>query len=155
MLRTPNGPRIAALEVGGWDTHTAQANRLTVPLKQLDAGMVALKAELGPVWAQTVVLVMTEFGRTARMNGTKGTDHGTGTAAFVLGGAVAGGRIRTTWPGLRPDQLLDGRDLMPTADLRSVAKGVLTSHLNLDTIALSHIFPSSDGVDAMSGLIHI
>ena len=155
MMRAPNGPRIAALEVGGWDTHTAQANRLTVPLKQLDAGMVALKAALGPAWAQTAVLVMTEFGRTARINGTKGTDHGTGTAAFVLGGAVAGGRIRANWPGLRPSQLLDGRDLMPTADLRSIAKGILASHLSLDPIALRRIFPSSDGVDAMLGLIHI
>src|ERR1700722_8004425 len=117
MLAAPDGPRIAALEIGGWDTHTAQANRLTGPVKQLDAVLVALKTSLGPVWAQTAVLVMTEFGRTARVNGTKGTDHGTGTVAFVVGGAVAGGRVEATWPGLGAGQLFENRDLAPTTDL--------------------------------------
>ena len=93
MLRAPDGPRVAALEIGGWDTHQAQVPRLAGVLKQLDAGLAALKEGLGPAWAQTAVLVMTEFGRTARVNGTRGTDHGTATVAFVLGGAVAGGRV--------------------------------------------------------------
>jgi uncharacterized protein (DUF1501 family) len=153
LLRAPDGPRIAALEIGGWDTHTAQANRLSGPLKQLDAGLVALKTALGPVWAQTAVLVMTEFGRAARVNGTKGTDHGTGTVAFVLGGAVSGGRIKTTWPGLRAGQLFENRDLAPTTDLRAVAKGMLASHLGLDAGALGLVFPGGNGVGPMAGLI--
>ncbi len=153
MLRAPDGPRIAALEVGGWDTHTAQANRLNGPLKQLDAGMVALKTALGPAWAQTAVLIMTEFGRTARLNGTKGTDHGTGTVAFVLGGAVAGGRVKATWPGLGTGQLFENRDLAPTTDLRAVAKGMLASHMGLNDGALGLVFPGSAGVGAMGGLI--
>ena len=155
MLRAPDGPRIAALEIGGWDTHTAQANRLSAPLKQLDAGLVALKTGLGPAWAQTAVLVMTEFGRTARVNGTKGTDHGTGTVAFVVGGAVAGGRIKATWPGLRDGQLFENRDLAPTTDLREVAKGILASHLGLDAGALGRVFPSSEVAGAMPGLIRV
>jgi uncharacterized protein (DUF1501 family) len=153
LLRAPDGPRIAALEIGGWDTHAGQAYRLTNPLRQLDAGLVALKTALGPAWARTAVLVMTEFGRTARINGTKGTDHGTGTVAFVVGGAVAGGRVKTDWPGLRPDQLLENRDLMPTADLRAVAKGMLASHLGLGAAAMGRVFPGSDNVQAMAGLI--
>ena len=155
MLRAPDGPRIAALEIGGWDTHTAQANRLSGPLKQLDAGLVALKTALGPAWAQTAVLVMTEFGRTARVNGTKGTDHGTGTVAFVLGGAIAGGKIKTTWPGLGTGQLFENRDLAPTTDLRAVAKGMLAAHLGLDAGALGRVFPGSDGVGPMQGLIRV
>jgi uncharacterized protein (DUF1501 family) len=153
MLRAPDGPRIAALEIGGWDTHAAQANRLTGALKRLDAGLVALKTALGPVWAQTAVLVMTEFGRTARINGTKGTDHGTGTVAFVLGGAVAGGQMKATWPGLGSGQLFENRDLAPTEDLRAVAKGLLASHLGLDADGLERVFPGSEGVAGMTGLI--
>jgi uncharacterized protein (DUF1501 family) len=152
MLRAPGGPRIAALEIGGWDTHTAQTRRLIAPLKQLDAGLSALKTALGPAWAQTAVLVMTEFGRTARVNGTQGTDHGTGTVAFIVGGAVAGGRVKATWPGLGTGQLFENRDLVPTTDLRAVAKGMLASHLDLDAGALGRIFPGSDGVEAMAGL---
>ncbi len=153
MLRAPDGPRIAALEIGGWDTHTAQVNRLVGPLQQLDAGLVALKTALGPDWARTVVLVMTEFGRTARVNGTRGTDHGTGTVALVLGGAVAGGRVAGTWPGLGAGQLFEGRDLAPTTDLRSVVKGILGPHLGLDGTALASVFPGSDGVGATPGII--
>lgn len=155
LLGAADGPRIAAMEIGGWDTHAEQANRLTGPLKQLDTGLVALKTGLGPTWAQTAVLVMTEFGRTARVNGTKGTDHGTGTVAFVLGGAVAGGRVKATWPGLGPGQLFENRDPAPTADLHAVAKGILVAHLRLDSSALGQIFPGSDGVAAMAGLVRI
>jgi uncharacterized protein (DUF1501 family) len=153
MLRAADGPRIAALELGGWDTHTAQTNRLTGPLNQLDAGLVALKAALGPAWSQTAVLVMTEFGRTAQVNGTKGTDHGTGTIAFVLGGAVAGGQVKATWPGLGSGQLFENRDLAPTTDLRAVAKGMLTAHLGIASPALTEIFPGSEAVSPMAGLI--
>ena len=153
LLRAADGPRIAALEIGGWDTHTAQAVRLNGPLKQLDAGLSALKAALGESWNQTAVLVMTEFGRTARVNGTKGTDHGTGTVALLLGGAVAGGQVKATWPGLGSGQLFENRDLAPTTDLRSVAKGMLAAHLGLDNQALRSAFPDSLGCQPMAGLI--
>ena len=153
MLRAENGPRIAALELGGWDTHAAQSVRLNKPLKELDDGLLALNAALGPAWAQTTVLVMTEFGRTARVNGTKGTDHGTGTVAFVLGGAVAGGTVKATWPGLAADKLFENRDLAPTTDLRAVAKGLLAAHLGLDATAQGRVFPGSADVSAMSGFI--
>ncbi len=155
MLRAPDGPRIAALELGGWDTHTAQTDRLTQALRQLDDGLVALKTALGPAWAQTAVLVMTEFGRTARVNGTKGTDHGTGSVALVLGGAVAGGLVKANWPGLATGQLFENRDLAPTADLRAVAKGILSAHLGLSSTALGQVFPGSGGTDAMTGLIRV
>ena len=153
MLRATDGPRIAALELSGWDTHTAQTVRLMAPLKQLDAGLLALKTALGPAWTQTAVLVMTEFGRTARVNGTRGTDHGTGTVAFVVGGAIAGGRVQATWPGLGLGQLFEARDLAPTNDLRAVAKGMLAAHLGLDAAALAAVFPGSETVGAMPGLI--
>lgn len=153
LLAAHDGPRLAALEIGGWDTHTAQAQRLTGPLKQLDAGLVALKAGLGDAWPKTAVLVMTEFGRTVRSNGTKGTDHGTGTVAFLLGGAVGGGRVVADWPGLAQPKLFENRDLQPTADLRSVAKGILAQHLGLDAAALAKVFPDSAQASAMPRLI--
>ena len=153
MLQAADGPRIAALEIGGWDTHADQRGRLSQPLRQLDAGLVALKQGLGDAWRQTAVLVLTEFGRTARVNGTKGTDHGTGTVAFILGGNVAGGRVLADWPGLGDSRLLDGRDLQPTADLRSLAKGLLTTHLGLPAPALASVFPGSEQAPAIRGLL--
>jgi uncharacterized protein (DUF1501 family) len=153
MLRAPAGPRIAALEIGGWDTHAVQTPRLAGVLRQLDAGLAALKSGLGEEWRQTAVLVMTEFGRTVRANGTKGTDHGTGTVAFVLGGAVAGGRVGGEWPGLGAGRLLEDRDLRPTTDLRAIAKGLLAQHLGLDAAALGNVFPSSDAAQPMRGLV--
>ncbi len=153
MLRTPGGPRLAALELGGWDTHTGQMNRLVQPLTDLDLGLDALKIELGDVWRKTVVLVMTEFGRTARMNGTDGTDHGTATVAFLAGGAVMGGRVTANWPGLAPGQLLENRDLAPTTDIRAVAKGILSGHLGLSQAALAQVFPGGDPAQTMHGLV--
>ena len=153
LLAAPDGPRLAALEIGGWDTHTAQKNRLTGPLTELDAGMVALKAGLGDAWRDTVVLVMTEFGRTVRVNGTGGTDHGTGSVAFVLGGSVQGGRVQANWPGLAQGRLFENRDLQPTADLRAVAKGLLAQHYHLDAAALARVFPDSQVAGPMAGLI--
>ena len=153
LLRAPQGPRIAALEIGGWDTHVAQVPRLKRVLEQLDAGLAALKDSLGPAWKDTAVLTMTEFGRTARVNGTKGTDHGTGTVAFVLGGAIAGGRVVADWPGLGPGKLLDDRDLMPTRDLRSLAKGLLAQHLGLGSPVLAQVFPGSTAAVAMDGIV--
>ncbi len=153
LMAAPDGPRVAALEVGGWDTHAAQAQRLQGPLRGLDAGLAALKDGLGGAWAQTAVLVMTEFGRTARVNGTGGTDHGTAGVAFVLGGAVAGGRVLGAWPGLAADKLHEGRDLAPTTDLRTVAAGLLTDHLGVPAAALGAVFPG--GVAGMGGLVRV
>ena len=143
LLAAADGPRLAALELGGWDTHANQPGRLNGPLRELDAGLVALKAGLGDAWAETVVLVVTEFGRTVRANGTRGTDHGTGTVAFVLGGPVAGGRVLADWPGLAPAALFEGRDLQPTSEVRALAKGLLAAHLGLDGAALEAVFPGS------------
>jgi uncharacterized protein (DUF1501 family) len=153
LLAADDGPRVAALEIGGWDTHSAQAPRLGQPLHELSAGLLALKAGLGPVWNRTVVLVMTEFGRTVRVNGTGGTDHGTGTVAFALGGPVAGGRVGGSWPGLAQGNLLENRDLQPTTDLRSVAKGLLAAHFGLSNHALVSVFPDSEAAPAMNGLL--
>jgi len=153
LLAAPAGPRLAALEVGGWDTHARQMQRLPPVLKTLDEGLSALKDGLGPVWQQTAVLVVTEFGRTVRINGTQGTDHGTASVAFVLGGAVAGGRVAGNWPGLAPARLFENRDLQPTADLRGVAKGLLAQHLGLGAAELNAVFPDSAMAPAMRGLV--
>ena len=141
------------MELNGWDTHVAQMARLEPPLRGLDAGLGALKTALGPAWRRTAVLVVTEFGRTARVNGDKGTDHGTATVAFVLGGAVAGGRVRADWPGLGPGKLFENRDLAPTIDVRAVAKGLLAGHLGLSGDALARVFPDSGVATPMGGLL--
>ena len=153
LLAAPTGPRVAALELGGWDTHADQMRRLAGPLGQLDAGLAALKSGLGDAWARTAVLVVTEFGRTAHVNGTGGTDHGTGTVAFVAGGPVAGGRVLANWPGLGGGNLLEGRDLQPTADLRSVAKGLLIGQLGLGAGAMAAVFPDSAAAAPVQGLL--
>ena len=155
LLAAPDGPRVAVLEGGGWDTHAAQAQRLVEPLKQLDAALTALKQSMGPAWGQTAVLVMTEFGRTARINGTFGTDHGTAGVAFVAGGGVAGGRVAGTWPGLADAKLFENRDLDPTTDLRSVAMALLVQHLGVPAAAMPAVFPGSTGVSAMGGLLRV
>jgi uncharacterized protein (DUF1501 family) len=153
LLAAKQGPRIAALEIGGWDTHAGQKQRLAAPLSQLDSGLMALKDGLGGAWKDSVVLVMTEFGRTVRVNGTNGTDHGTATVAFLLGGRVAGGRVGGDWPGLSQSRLFENRDLAPTNDLRGLAKGVLATHLGLGPRALDAVFPDSRQVSPVGGLI--
>jgi uncharacterized protein (DUF1501 family) len=153
MIAATDGPRVAALELGGWDTHAGQRKRLDAALGKLDHGLAALRAGLGEAWRQTAVLVVTEFGRTVRMNGTAGTDHGTGTVALVLGGAVAGGAVRADWPGLDRSALLDDRDLQPTTDIRAVAKGLLAAHLGLSPAALGQVFPDSATAAPMPGLV--
>jgi uncharacterized protein (DUF1501 family) len=153
LLAAPDGPRIAAMELGGWDTHVAQEQRIGPVLTQLDRGIAALRAGLGAAWRHTVVLCVTEFGRTARVNGNLGTDHGTGGAAFLAGGAVRGGRVLADWPGLHPDQLFENRDLRPTRDLRAIAKGLLRDHLRLPPAAIAAAFPGSDGVAPEGGLL--
>lgn len=153
LLGASDGPRIAAMEINGWDTHVAQMARLDQPLRQLDTGMGALKTALGPAWRQTAVLVMTEFGRTAHVNGDNGTDHGTATVAFALGGAVAGGQVRANWPGLGPGKLFENCDLAPTIDVREVAMGLLAGHLGLPSGALAQVFPGSATDAPMRGLL--
>jgi len=139
FLADPKGPRVAWLEAGGWDTHTNQSARLTRLLTGLDDGLAALRTGLGAHWAHTTVLVMTEFGRSATYNGTGGTDHGTGGVAFLAGGNVAGGKVLTDWPGLAKGQLLDGRDLKPTIDLRSVIAPVVQHQFALSTAQLQSV----------------
>ena len=153
LLAKPNGPRIAALELVGWDTHAMQSDRLLGPLGALDTGLAALKAELGTAWRRTAVLVLTEFGRTVRVNGTRGTDHGTAGCAFLAGGAVAGGRVLADWPGLADDKLFEHRDLAPTRDLRGIAKALLLHHLRLPLVAVAQAFPQSDAVAPEAGLL--
>jgi uncharacterized protein (DUF1501 family) len=153
LLAANDGPRVAALELTGWDTHAFQAPRLNGPLGQLDEGIAALKRELGAAWARTAVLVVTEFGRTVKINGTRGSDHGTGGVAFLAGGAVAGGRVLADWPGLADAQLFQGRDLQPTRELRAVTKGLLRDHLRLAPTAVEAAFPGSTGVVPQGGLL--
>lgn len=136
FLAAPGGPPIAWLDTSGWDTHTQQAPRLARQLEALDQGLAALRESLGPRWDITTVLVMTEFGRSAAMNGSGGTDHGTAGVAFLAGGRVAGGRVLTDWPGLGAQQLHEGRDLRPTMDLRALVKPVLQQQLGLGTAQL-------------------
>lgn len=123
-------------------------------LTGLDSALAAFEQELGPVWKDTAILVATEFGRTARVNGTEGTDHGTGTTAFLAGGAIRGGRVITDWPGLKEAQLRDGRDLAPTTDIRAIIKGVATDLLGANANHLRDVvFPGSESVQAAKGLI--
>jgi len=158
LLAQPNGPRIAVLELQGWDTHTNQGlgqnGRMAAALQQMNDAMAALKTALGPAWSKTVVMTATEFGRTSRPNGSGGTDHGTATALFLGGGAVDGKRVIANWPGLEFAQLFQNRDLAPTTDFRAVAKGVLTAHLGIPQDALSSVvFPGSAGVQPMKELL--
>lgn len=157
MLADPRGPRIAVLEMGGWDTHTAQGSiegRLGKNLQLFDTALDGLRQGLGAIWDKTVILAATEFGRTAAANGTGGTDHGTATAALLMGGAVAGGHVLADWPGLASGKLYQDRDLAPTLDLRGIAKGVLRDHLAIDAAQLDQsIFPDSRQATAISGLV--
>ncbi|CDN52227.1 DUF1501 domain-containing protein [Neorhizobium galegae] len=154
LIAHPEGPRVAALAFEGWDTHAQETDRLAKLLTGLDNALAAFEQELGPVWKDTAILVATEFGRTARVNGTEGTDHGTGTTAFLAGGAIRGGRVITDWPGLKEAQLRDGRDLAPTTDIRAIIKGVATDLLGANANHLRDVvFPGSESVQAVKGLI--
>jgi len=157
LMKSDGGPQIAVLEATGWDTHANQGGAkgtLAQRLPGLDRALRTLADELGALWPQTAVLVVTEFGRTAAMNGTRGTDHGTGGCAFLAGGAVRGGRVVADWPGLSHSALLDNRDLRPTLDLRSVFKGVLDQHMHVDAKTLdSRIFPDSSNARPLLGLM--
>jgi uncharacterized protein (DUF1501 family) len=157
LMRSDGGPEIAVIEASGWDTHANQGGAkgiLATRLAGLDQGLKSLADGLGPLWPQTAVLVVTEFGRTAAVNGTRGTDHGTGGCAFLVGGAVRGGQVIADWPSLRRTALLDNRDLKPTLDLRSVFKAVLDEHMHVDANTLAkRVFPDSSGARPLQGLI--
>ena len=157
FLRQENGPQVAVFDTTGWDTHFNEGGakgQLAVRLAALDGALSALKTNLGAVWNDTAVLLATEFGRTVAENGTRGTDHGTATAAYLLGGVVNGGRVVADWPGLSPRKLYQDRDLRPTLDLRSVMKGLLAEHLAVPPRALeSSVFPASREARSLSGLV--
>jgi uncharacterized protein (DUF1501 family) len=157
LMSADDGPRIAALAFDGWDTHANEGGpvgRLAQLLSGLDGALAEFESGLGQRWRDTVVVVATEFGRTARINGTEGTDHGTGTIALLAGGAVKGGRVISDWPTLKPAKLYEGRDLAPTTDLRAVVKGVLQDHLGLSERALAEtVFPDSAAAKPMKGLV--
>jgi uncharacterized protein (DUF1501 family) len=157
FLRREDGPRVAVFDTVGWDTHANEGGaqgQLGGRLGALDAGLRALKDGLGPTWRHTAVVAATEFGRTAAVNGTRGTDHGTAAAAFLLGGAVRGGRVVAKWPGLSAQALYQQRDLAPTSDLRSMLKGVLSEHLGVAPRDLEDsVFPQSADARPMRDLI--
>ena len=157
LMAADDGPRIAALAFDGWDTHVAEGGatgRLASLLGGLDEALATFETGLGAAWSQTVVVAVTEFGRTARVNGDSGCDHGTGAAAVLAGGAVAGGRVVADWPGLRPENLYENRDLKPTTDLRAVLKGVLADHVGLSSARLAEaVFPDTQAVQPIKGLV--
>jgi len=157
FMARQDGPRVGALAFDGWDTHANEGvakGRLAILLAALDGAINALENGLGESWRESVIAVITEFGRTARMNGTDGTDHGTATIALLVGGALKGGRVISDWPGLREANLHDGRDLKPTTDLRAVMKGILRDHLRIDDHHLANnVFPGSQLIRPLPGLI--
>lgn len=157
FLSDPNGPRIAVVESNGWDTHGNQGSiqgQLANQLRDLDTGLGQLKDELGSDWKNTIVTVVTEFGRTVAVNGSNGTDHGTGGVAFMLGGAVNGGSVQTDWPSLAKNDLYEGRDLAASIDTRSLFKSVLHDHLKISKSALENaVFPDSSAAPILSDIV--
>jgi len=157
LLATADGPRVAALAFDGWDTHAGEGvtgGTLFNRLAGLDGALDAVRTGLGPGWKDTIVVVMTEFGRTVRINGTGGTDHGTASVTLLAGGAVKGGRVIADWPGLADSALYEGRDLKPTIDLRAVLKGVLAEGFGLSDRALAEIvFPDTSKIPALRGML--
>jgi uncharacterized protein (DUF1501 family) len=157
LMAADDGPRVAALAFDGWDTHVNEGGatgRLAQLLGGLDSAFDAFRSGLGEHWKNTAIVCITEFGRTARINGTVGTDHGTATVVLLAGGAIRGNRVITDWPGLKEANLYQNRDLKPTTDVRSVLKGVLADHLGLSPSVLADkVFPDSADVRPLAGLI--
>ena len=157
FLAEPEGPRVGALVFDGWDTHVDEGTvkgRLANLLGALDGSIAAIETNMGKSWHETVVVLVTEFGRTARLNGTDGTDHGTATVALLAGGALKGGRVIADWPGLKEADLYEKRDLKPTIDLRAVLKGLLRDHLRVDERSLEMaVFPDSAAAKPLQGLL--
>lgn len=153
LMRGERGARIAMIELDGWDTHANQRGAFARQARGLDALLAAYRGGMGETWRDTMVLVATEFGRTAQLNGTGGTDHGTASAAMVLGGGVRGGRVVADWPGLGASQLHEGRDLAPTIALESVLAGAVAEHLGLDPAqAMARLFPGRSAAP-LSGIV--
>src|SRR5687767_1929529 len=149
ILRQDDGPNIAAVEFSGWDTHANQGlagGALDRLLGQLAEGLMAFRTDMGPAWSNTTVVVMTEFGRTARPNGTRGTDHGTAGAGFIIGPKVAKSVVHADWPGLGDRALFEGRDLKPTLDTRAVLKAAIAATFDLTPAQAERVFPGSTGV---------
>ncbi len=143
--RLRENSRVAAFSINGWDTHRGQAKALGSPLKKLSETILVLQKELGAIWEKTAVLAMTEFGRTVLENGTGGTDHGTGGAMLLAGGAIAGGRVFADWPGLSDSNLYQGRDLMPVMDVRAICAATMQGIFGLEKGLLENaIFPGLD-----------
>lgn len=159
LLGDAKGPRIAVIDTGGWDTHAGQGGAegaLAIQFRTLASGLAALPVALGPAWAKTAVIVVTEFGRTAQVNGSGGTDHGTGSLALLMGGAVRGGRVLTPWPGLSEKALFEGRDVAPATDLRALFKGLLRDHAGVPEAVLEDkVFPGSRSVRPLDGLVRL
>jgi uncharacterized protein (DUF1501 family) len=157
FLAGAEGPRVGALAFDGWDTHVEEGavkGRLANLLSALDGALAAIESNMGDAWREMVVVLVTEFGRTARLNGNDGTDHGTATVALLAGGALKGGRVITDWPGLKDSDLYENRDLRPTTDLRAVLKGLAVEHLCADIGKLdAAVFPDSSNVNPLRGLL--
>ena len=151
FLSKANGPRIAMIETGGWDTHSGQEARLSRQLSSLDQLIAAMRVGLGDAWQKTIIIVATEFGRTAAANGTGGTDHGTGSVALILGGDVGGGRVIADWPGLSQSNLYESRDLNPTINLDTLIASLASASFGLDnTLVAKTLFPESANHKSMS-----
>ncbi|MGH8182481.1 MAG: DUF1501 domain-containing protein [Rhodanobacteraceae bacterium] len=149
-----DGPRIAFVEDDGWDTHANEAAIVTRKIAELDAGLKAFQQSIGAAWSRTILIVATEFGRTAHINGTGGTDHGTGGSMFLAGGALRGGRVAGNWPGIGTGELYQQRDVHATTDFRAVFKGVLAAHLHVpESLLESRVFPGSAGAEPMGNLV--
>lgn len=149
-----DGPRVAFVEDDGWDTHANEAAIVTRKIAELDAGLKAFHQSIGAMWKRTIVIVATEFGRTAHINGTGGTDHGTGGSMFLAGGALRGGRVAGQWPGIGTGELYQDRDVHATTDFRSVFKGVLAAHLGVpEGLLESRVFPGSGSAQAIENLV--
>ncbi len=157
FLTAPGGPSIAVLSLDGFDTHANQGaadGQLAGRLSLVDNVIAGLQTGMGDQWKDTVVVMATEFGRTARINGTRGTDHGTASCMVLAGGALKPGGIIGDWPTLQAAKLFENRDLAPTLDVRSVFKGVLIEHMGLDRRALdTRVFPGSADAQPVMGLI--
>lgn len=147
--------RVASFSINGWDSHNKQAKKLVPALRRLADTILTLQRELGAaIWQKTTIVAMTEFGRTVRVNGTGGTDHGTGGAMVLAGGAIRGGRVYGDWPGLREVDLFQRRDLMPTRDVRAPVAWLMRGLTGLDVTTLENmVFPGLQMGDDMGLLL--
>ncbi|WP_299329077.1 DUF1501 domain-containing protein [Parasphingopyxis sp.] len=159
LMAAPDGARIATFEMGGWDTHSQQGafrGRLSANLEVFASAMLGMREGLGDAWSDTVIVAATEFGRTVHINGSAGTDHGTGGVALMFGGAIEGGRVLADWPGLSVTNQYEGRDLAPTTNTNSIFKAVLAEHIGLPIADINqHVFPNSADVRPMRDLVRV